>query len=105
MRGEMIVDALQDRVIAEDRVIPAGRTVRVSVRCVEQGREGTLAFHTNHLMAEYALREAIARMQEQIWAMVPEINQRLGLVAPTKTYRAAASILQTSRTARGAAIG
>ena len=97
MSGEIILDGLQDRAIAEDRVIPAGKTVRVAVRCVEMGREaGNLSFSSGKAIVEDALRQAIAyESQTDVWNKIIAINQRLGLAPPTKTYRLAAA-LQTN---------
>ena len=91
MSGEMIVEGLQDRVIAEDRVIPPGKSVRVSVRCVEMGREdGSLAFSSARALVEFAVREAVTfKTQTEVWAQVAEINTHLGLAPPSKTYRLA----------------
>jgi hypothetical protein len=97
MTGEMIFDGLQDRVLAEDRVIEPGKSVKVSVRCVEQGREaGHLDFHASNLLAELAVRQAVIHQtQTEVWATVEVINQRHHLSPPTKTYRDVA-MLQTS---------
>ena len=94
MSGELILDGLQDRAIAEDRVIPPGKTVRVSVRCVEMGREeGRLAFTSGHAIVEASLRQAIAfKTQTDVWQRVSEINGHFGLAPPSKTYRLAAAL-------------
>src|SRR5437899_8678212 len=39
MSGELIFDGLQDRSLAETRVIEPHKTEMVNVNCVEQGRE------------------------------------------------------------------
>jgi hypothetical protein len=89
MTGEMIFDGLQDRILAEDRVIAPGKSVRVSVRCVEQGREaGHLEFHASNVLVELAVRQAaIHQTQTEVWATVDLINQRHHVAPPTKTYR------------------
>lgn len=99
MTGELIVDALQDRVLAEDIVIPPHTSRRVSVRCVEQNRErGGDVFHAGNALAELDLRELVAHQsQTQVWAQVDTINARLGLAPPTKTYRLAAQAQPAAR--------
>lgn len=102
MAGEVIVDALQDRVIARDVVIPPHTSIQVAVRCVEQNREqGGRTFHAGNALAELDLREPIVHQaQTQVWAQVDTINQRLGLSPPTKTYRIAAQAQPTARAAQ-----
>ncbi len=99
MSGQLIVDALQDRVLAEDVVIPPHTTLQVSVRCVEQNRErGGSVFHSVNVLAELDLRELVVHSgQTQVWAQVDAINARLGLSPPTKTYRLAAELQPASR--------
>ena len=96
MTGEMIIDGLQDRVIAEDRVIAPGASVRVEVRCVEQGREvGHMSFHTNATLAELSVRQAVIHQtQTEVWQLVDRINQQHDLTPTTKTYRDKAAMQQ-----------
>ena len=97
MTGEIVFDGMQDRVIAEDRVIPPGRSVRVAVRCVEMSREaGHLDFHASNLLAELQIRQAVIHQtQTEVWATVDAINQHHHLTPSSKTYREAA-LLQNS---------
>ena len=92
MSGELIIDALQDRVIARDTIIPPHASVNVAVRCVEQNRErGDRTFHAGNALAELDLRQVVVHQsQPQVWAQVDQINARLGLTPPSKTYRLAA---------------
>jgi len=94
MTGELIYDGLQDRAIAEDRLIPPGATVKVEVRCVERGREkGHMAFRADGVLAELALRQQIVfATQQDVWTKVDEINIAHHLTPPTKTYRNAADL-------------
>src|SRR5688500_15861928 len=93
LRGEIITGAMQDRVLAESRVILAGTTEEVSVRCVEEDRsEGTKVFKPGNAMAELTLRRTIVHAdQSQVWQQVAAINSRLDIDADTKTYRHAAA--------------
>jgi hypothetical protein len=99
MSGELVIDALQDRVIARDTIIPPHASVQVAVRCVEQNREkGGRTFHAGNALAELDLRQSIVHQQQtQVWQMVDAINQRLGLTPPTKTYRLAAQAQPADR--------
>jgi hypothetical protein len=95
LQGEIILDAQQDRVLAETVVIPPGTTQEVSVRCVESGRsEGSTRFRTSSVIAELSLRRVIAQKdQSAVWAEVDRINERHGLSPETHTYRHAAALL------------
>jgi hypothetical protein len=97
MSGELIFDGLQDRSLAETRVIAPHDTQVVSVNCVEQGREqGSHRFNASHLLAELEIRKALRfQTQQDVWNAVARINQRLHLAPPTGTYRQAA-LLQTT---------
>jgi hypothetical protein len=92
MDGELIIDGLQDRVIARDVVVAPHKSARVAVRCVEVGREeGGRNFHASDKVAELSLRaEVVHGTQDAVWAQVARINQRLGLSPPSRTYRLAA---------------
>ena len=107
LAGELVIDGMQDRVLAQDRVIEPGAVVNVSVRCVEHDREtGGLTFRTGRAMAELSLRRAVAHEdQDQVWAQVDAINERLGLAPRTKTYRGAAEAQRKAAAGdRGAAL-
>ena len=94
MTGELIFDGLQDREIAEDRVLGPGERAAVSVRCVEQGREaGRLEFHASGLIAELRIRQpTIFQTQQEVWAAVEKLNAEHHLTPPTKTYRGVAEL-------------
>jgi len=96
MTGELIEDGMQDRVLAEDRIIEPGKTVRVAVRCVEQGREdGHLQFHAHGTLVELAVRQAVIHeTQMEVWSKVEDLNKAHGLHPSTKTYREIAELQQ-----------
>lgn len=97
LHGELILDAQQDRVVAESAVIPPRQSRNVRVRCVESSRaEGGTRFRSPGLVAELPLRRAVAHLeQSSIWRAVDQINAGLGLSPETHTYRHAASLLAT----------
>jgi len=94
LNGEVIIDAHQDRVLAESIVIPprSGREVRV--RCVESSRaEGSQQFHSSGIIAELPLRQVVAHQEQtRVWRMVDTINESRGLSPETHTYRHAGAL-------------
>jgi ARG/rhodanese/phosphatase superfamily protein len=93
LNGEVIIDAHQDRVLAESVVIPARESREVRVRCVESSRaEGGQHFHSSGVIAELPLRQVVAhKEQTSVWRKVDEINGSRGLQPETHTYRHAAA--------------
>lgn len=93
--GEIIVDAHQDRAIAEDTIIHASTTVEIDVRCVESDRDhGDNSFAPGHAFAELAIRKTLLHgTQSQVWEEVDRINRERGIVERTKSYRHAAQRL------------
>ena len=98
MPGELIYDGLQDRAIAEDRLIRPGETVKVEVRCVEQGREsGHMVFRADGVLAELGLRQQMVfATQQDVWAKIEQINAAHHLTPLTRTYRNAAELQHES---------
>jgi hypothetical protein len=92
MSGEMIEDAMQDRVTAEAMVVQPGESRQMAVRCVEEDRDhGGLEFHASHMQAELTLRRTVMlRSQDDVWARVKRINRAHNLHPRTNTYRYAA---------------
>lgn len=99
MRGELVEGGVQDRVIAQDRVIRPHEAAVVKVRCVEHDRQtGGKSFAAPGLLAELDLRRTVAyQPQEAVWAKVVQINQRQHLSPRTGTYRGAAAQQPTER--------
>jgi hypothetical protein len=94
LNGEVIIEAHQDRVMAESLVVMPGEAREVRVRCVEAARaEGGSRFRASGAIAELPLRRVVAHQgQREVWAKVDEINARLGLGPTTRTYRHAAAL-------------
>jgi hypothetical protein len=92
LEGELIEDAMQDRITAENVVIDPHKTQRISVRCVEEDRDhGGITFHAGNAMAEFGLRRTLVHQsQESVWSKVKQINAREKLYPKTNTYRLAA---------------
>ncbi|MBX3161034.1 MAG: hypothetical protein KF773_34055 [Deltaproteobacteria bacterium] len=92
LRGQLVIEGEQDRVMSADRIIEPGETTIVGVRCVEKERsEGGLYFRTGKAMAELSLRRAVAHEdQDHVWAQVDVIAVRDKLYSETRSYRPAA---------------
>ncbi len=91
MSGEIIAGGRQDRVMAEDRIIPPnGRRVRVPVYCVEEGRWGNRKKFTYYHEASMHLRQKIdrSRNQSSVWKEIEEENNMDGVRSATKAYTA-----------------
>lgn len=92
LEGELIEDAMQDRVTAEATTVLPGDTRTISVRCVEEDRDhGGTRFNPGHAIAEINLRRTVAlSTQDAVWAKVKQINARDKIRTSTNTYRLAA---------------
>jgi len=91
MSGEIIVGGRQDRVIAEDRVIPPNSSrVTVPVYCVEEGRWGNRKKFKYYHEASMHLRQKIDRDRNQgsVWKEIEEENKMDGVRSATKAYTA-----------------
>lgn len=107
--GDIVKGGKQDRVIEKDMLIAPGKTVPVSVYCVEHGRwtaqtntlnvtnsrdiavSGSAAsFSTYYSNINNAVRKSIVKekSQERVWANVADINQKNGTTTSTGTYTA-----------------
>ena len=95
MSGDVIIEARQDRTIAETTVIAPHETALVPVRCVEAHRSSgpTARFRSGRAIAELSIRRRLHWLdQTSVWTQVNAINDRLGLSPPTQTYRLAAAL-------------
>ena len=92
MEGELIEDAMQDRVTAEAVTITAGNTQTIQVRCVEEDRDhGGTKFNSGNAIAELGLRRTVVHQsQDAVWSKVKQINARDKIHTGTNTYRIAA---------------
>ena len=94
MSGEVILEGRQDRVVAESRVIEAGATTELKVRCVEPGREhGSRTFKPGEALGDVTLRRTVRYgTQSEVWSHVRNTNAVLALHPPNETYREAAAL-------------
>jgi len=97
MSGEVITGGMQDRVIAQDMVIPPrSGQVDVPVFCVEKGRwtSGTKKKKfKNYHEASMHLRQVIDREQSQsaVWKEISKENRRDRINSSTQAYTAHAT--------------
>ncbi len=114
--GEIVKGGKQDRVIEKDVLIPPGKTIPVSVYCVEHGRwtpaagsvsnnnaASSLSATSNYTLSaatfsDYSstisseIRKSIVQDKDQskVWEKVAEKNQKAGTAPSTGTYLAVA---------------
>jgi hypothetical protein len=94
LRGELMLDGFQDRVLAENKVIEPGAREEIALRCVESERSSgeSRTFRAGGVIAELSIRRAVRWAdQSTVWRTVNQINERLGLDPGTETYRHAAA--------------
>ena len=91
LSGEMILGGKQDRIMANDTVVPSdGKWHKVEVFCVEQGRwrGRKMQFERGSALAHGQLRKAaISGRQSAVWDEVSRKNTAHGTNNPTQTYR------------------
>ena len=103
MSGEVITGGMQDRVIAQDMIIPPrSGLVDIPVFCVEKGRwtGGTKnKKFKNYHEASMHLREVIDRTQNQnaVWNEISKENKRDRIRSSTEAYTAHANSPQYIR--------
>ena len=93
LAGEIVVGGKQNRVVAEDVLLPPSSGPRqIAVYCVEQGRwaGSTKDFAAPGALAAPKLRsELLARApQEQVWNEVSRSSSRVAAASPTASYQA-----------------
>ncbi len=89
--GEMILGGKQDRIIAQDTVVPdTGKWTKVEVFCVEEGRwQGqNMRFSSGKAIADISVRRAaMSGKQAAVWSSVAAKNVLHGTQSSTQTYR------------------
>lgn len=99
MSGEILVGGKQDRVVANDILIPPNNgATKLNVFCVEEGRWKYLStdarFTTYYGMANEHIRGIVDQRganQGAVWAEVAKSNKLDGVVSKTKAYTAHAT--------------
>jgi uncharacterized protein YxeA len=92
--GDVVKGGQQDRVIEKDTLIAPGKTIVISVYCVEHGRwsagNSGGAFNTYHGNIENSIRKSIVKEKSQsaVWKKVDQYNQGNGTTNSTGTYTA-----------------
>jgi hypothetical protein len=92
LAGEIVTGGKQDRIIAKDRIVPAGaEPIDLSVFCIEHGRwtESSAKFGTSaktvneSIMVQPAVRRQamVAKDQEQVWNSVSGALSSMALAA------------------------
>lgn len=89
MGGDLLVGGQQDRVVEHDVVIPPGKSVDVSVFCVEQGRwhGSSKKFDSAGSQVPWKVRGASVASPDQglVWRRVADYNNSQGADARTTT--------------------
>ena len=101
--GDIVKGGQQDRVVEKDQLIYPGKSLPVSVYCVEHGRwtaspgnnsqdsyTAGASFSTYHSNINNAVRKSIVqeRSQSKVWDKVSDINTVNGTTTTTGTYTA-----------------
>lgn len=98
LAGDILLGGKQDRIISEDTVVPPGKTVKVKVFCVDQGRwSGDDKFMDTGMQATSRVKEAamVARDQGRVWEEVENSNTLAAKADTELHYLAGASLRQT----------
>jgi hypothetical protein len=92
--GDIVKGGKQDRVIEKDTLICPGKTITLTVYCVEHGRWSAgstgSAFNAYHSNINNTVRKSIVKEKSQgkVWEKVAAINQGNGTSNSTGTYTA-----------------
>lgn len=92
--GEVIIGGKQDRMVAYDVIIEAGKEMTIEVRCVEQGRwhSDNYEFESGKSSGGVKTRVAVQFAQQgDVWNAVAKQNDKLSVRPASGTYNAALS--------------
>lgn len=88
MSGQLLLGGKQDRIVAEDTLIPPGKTLRVSVYCVEHGRWSGASKHFDYadtMVPDKVRKSAQYEGQAAVWEEVADKNQTVVTNAPAES--------------------
>ena len=91
MAGEIIIGGKQDRMVSFDILIPAGKEVRVEVRCVEHGRwhGKSVEFMSGGAVGSKGVRTALQfKDQQEVWGEVSKKCAEIDVASQSGTYGA-----------------
>lgn len=96
MAGEIVEGGKQDRVLAQDLILPPMHQQSIKVFCVEQGRwqynptDTTKKIQTYYGIAPLHLRKRVEKDQNQqaVWSEVRRANNENNIQTPTESYTA-----------------
>lgn len=94
MAGEIIIGGKQDRMVSFDVIVPAGKTVEVTVRCVEHGRWHGVSteFKSGKAVGGKGVRTALQfKDQQDVWNEVAKACGELDITTTSGTYGAVLS--------------
>jgi len=100
MAGEIIIGGKQDRMISFDVLIPSGKEVEVTVRCVEHGRwHGKSAeFKSGAAVGGKGVRSALQfKDQQDVWNEVSRACEKAEVTSSSGTYNAILSSEEVER--------
>jgi hypothetical protein len=89
--GEIIIGGKQDRMISHDVLVPAGKEIEVSVRCVEHGRwrGKTQRFESGGALGSVGVRTALQfKNQQDVWNEVSKACEEHEAFSQSGTYGA-----------------
>jgi hypothetical protein len=91
MAGEIIIGGKQDRMISFDVLIPAGKEVEVTVKCVEHGRwhGKSTEFKSGAAVGGKGVRSALQfKDQQDVWNEVSRACEKAEVTSSSGTYNA-----------------
>lgn len=98
--GEIIIGGKQDRMVSFDILIPAGKEVRVEVKCVEHGRwhGKSVEFMSGGAVGSKGVRAALQfKEQDDVWDEVSKKCAEIDVSSQSGTYRAILSSEEVER--------
>jgi hypothetical protein len=89
--GDLLLGGKQDRIVAHDVIVPPGKTMKVDVYCVENGRWDGKSEHFEYketVVPERVRQAAAHKGQQEVWAEVDGYNEASGFGSGSLTVAA-----------------